>query len=133
MSAAFDTIDRNILISLLKEKYGIKGPVLDWFKSYLNDRNCFVNIGKCFSYGILLLLGVPQGSILGPILFILYISEIEGIAKRYGFKIHLYADDSQLYISFQRCDLLSTVSNIEHCLREIKNWMSTNFLKIITN
>ena len=67
---------------------------------------------------------------LGPILFILYISDIENIAKCYGFKIHVYADDSQLYIAFERCDILSTVSNIEHCLREIKRWMTTNFLKL---
>ena len=73
---------------------------------------------------------MPQGSILGPILFILYISDIEHIAKCNGFNIHIYADDTQLYIAFEKCDILSTVSDIGQCLREIRNWMSTLFLKI---
>ena len=130
LSSAFDTVDRSILLSVLNKKYGVTGLALKWIESYLGNRHCYVNIDDCFSSGFLLLFGVPQGSILGPILFILYISEIENIAKCYGFKIHIYADDSQLYISFQRYDILSTVSNIEHCLRDIKHWMSVNFLKI---
>ena len=73
---------------------------------------------------------MPQGSILGPILFLLYISEIESIAKLYGLKIHLFADDMQLYISFVNCNALQNIENIEHCLRHIKVWMSSNFLKI---
>ena len=90
LSSAFDTIDRDILLSLLKDKYGIAGLALKWIESYLTNRNCFVNIDECFSSGFVLFFGVPQGSILGPILFILYISEIENIAKWYGFKIHIY-------------------------------------------
>ena len=130
LSAAFDTVDHNILLSTLNEKYGIGGIVLQWFQSYLSGRSYKVKIGKHFSKGICLLFGVPQGSILGPILFILYISDIERIAKCYGFRVHVYADDTQLYISFVPLDIMSTVSNIEHCLREIKHWMTNNFLKL---
>ena len=130
LSSAFNTVDHNILLTTLRKKYGISGIVLQWFQSYLSNRNYRVKIGKCYSKGLFLSFGVPQGSILGPILFILYISDIEHIAKYYGFRVHIYADDSQLYISFVRYDILSTVSNIEHCLREIKYWMSKNFLKL---
>ena len=130
LSAAFDTVDHNILLSMLQVKYGINSTVLDWLKSYLFKRNCKVNIAKCFSDGIFLLFGVPQGSILGPILFILYIADIELIAKRHGLVIHIYADDTQLYIAFEKCNILSTISNVEYCLRDIKHWMSNNFLKI---
>ena len=130
LSSAFDTVDHDILLSNLKGKYGIEGIVLQWFESYLKGRKYKVKIGKSYSKGIFLYFGVPQGSILGPILFILYISDIEHIAKCYGFRVHVYADDTQLYISFSPYDILSTVSNIEHCLREIKYWMSNNFLKL---
>ena len=130
LSAAFDTIDHSILLSILHEKYNVNNMVLQWFQSYLKNRSCKVNIGKSFSEGLMLLFGVPQGSILGPILFILYISDIEYIAKCHGFRIHVYADDTQLYIAFEKCNILSTISDIEQCLREIKCWMSHNFLKI---
>ena len=106
------------------------GRVLCWFKSYLSERNYSVKINCSISNGIITLFGVPQGSILGPILFLLYIAEIEAIAELYGLKIHIFADDMQLYISFQNTDVLENTSIIEHCLRHIKIWMSTNFLKI---
>ena len=130
LSSAFDTIDHAILLSILQTKYGLNGIVLKWFESYISNRNFRVNIGKSFSEGICLLFGVPQGSILGPILFILYIADIEYIAKCHGFKVHIYADDTQLYISFEKSDIFSTISDVEQCLRSIKLWMSSNFLKI---
>ena len=130
LSSAFDTVDSTILLSILQAKFGIQGKVLQWLDSYLTNRTCKVNIGKSFSEVLCLLFGVPQGSILGPILFILYISDIEYIARCNGFKIHIYADDTQLYISFVKCDILSTISSIEQCLREIKCWMSHKFLKL---
>ena len=77
--------------------------------------------------------GVPQGSILGPILFILYTKALQRIAKKYGILIQLYADDSQLYIGFRANDPLSVsdaVRRIEECLREIKEWMRDNFMKL---
>ena len=100
------------------------------FKSYLSNRNFNIKIRCSVSNGIITFYGVPQGSILGPILFLLYISEIEKIAKLYGLKLHMFADDMQLYISFERIDILDSISNIEHCLRHIKLWMSNNFLKV---
>ena len=130
LSAAFDTIDTDILLKRLENIFHIKGVALAWFKSYLSNRNFKVKINCYYSNGVITFYGVPQGSILGPILFLLYISEIEKIAKLYGFQLHMFADDMQLYISFQPCDILSSISNVEHCLRHIKSWMSNNFLKI---
>ena len=130
LSSAFDLVDHTILLKRLNQHFSVKHTVYDWFLSYLSDRNFSVKIGCSISNGMIVFYGVPQGSILGPILFILYISEIESIAKLYGFKIHIFADDTQLYISFQHCDVLECVSSIEHCLRHIKLWMSNNFLKI---
>ena len=130
MSAAFDTVDHAVLIDCLQKQFKVGGQVLKWFTSYLSGRSFQVKINSCLSNGVILLYGVPQGSILGPILFLLYISEIEKIAQLHGFSVHVFADDMQLYISFKRNNLLSTLSSIEHCLRHIKYWMASKFLKI---
>jgi len=130
LSAAFDTVDHAVLINRLQTKFNISGQVLKWFTSYLSDRSCQVKINCSLSNGVTIYYGVPQGSILGPILFLLYISDIENIAHMHGFKVHMFADDMQLYISFVRNNLLVTLSSIEHCLRDIKLWMALNFLKI---
>ena len=130
MSAAFDTVDHAVLIDCLKNNFKVGGQVLKWFTSYLSGRSFHVKINSCLSKGVIIFYGVPQGSILGPILFLLYISEIEKIAQLHGFSVHVYADDMQLYISFKRNNLLNTISSIEHCLCHIKNWMASKFLKI---
>ena len=133
LSAAFDTIDHDILLNRLETDFGIKGVVLEWFRSYLKERTFTVLIGDKSSSKGYLWFGVPQGSILGPILFILYTKALQNIAKKYGILIQLYADDSQLYIGFKANDPLSVgdaVKRIEDCLREIKKWMRANFMKL---
>ena len=132
LSAAFDTVNHGILLSKLKKQFGISGDVLNWFRSYLDGRSFTVTIDKSKSRRCFLRIGVPQGSILGPILFILYTKELEDIAKKHGFNIHLYADDTQLYIEFN--PLYHDMTNIEqtliNCLEEIKAWMTSNRLKL---
>ena len=85
-----------------------------------------------YSDSCLLEIGVPQGSILGPLLFILYTKELESIAEKYNFCIHLYADDSQVYFSFdpKTKDSEGELLNLKMCFNEIKDWMSRNFLKM---
>jgi hypothetical protein len=132
LSAAFDTVNHSILLTKLKQQFGITGTVLDWFKSYLDGRSFTVTIDRCKSKRCFLRIGVPQGSILGPILLILYTKELETIVKKHGFNIHLYADDTQLYIEFN--PLCQNMTNIEenliNCLKEVKDWMTSNRLKL---
>ena len=130
LSSAFDLVDHPILLKRLSEQFHINDTVLHWFMSYLKDRSYSVKIGCSISNGVITLYGVPQGSILGPILFLLYVWEIENIAKLYGLEIHMFADDLQLYISFVNTNIYDNITTIEHCLRHIKLWMSNNFLKI---
>ena len=132
LSAAFDTVNHQTLLSKLRAKYGFSGVVLNWFKSYLNDRSFTVTINKSRSSRCFLRIGVPQGSILGPILFILYTKELNLIGQSYGFSIHLYADDTQLYIEFNPLyqDMPSIETKIVECLAAIKDWMTTNNLKL---
>ena len=72
LSAAFDTVDHSILLSRLSSRFGIKGIVLAWLRSYLTSRKQFVNVNKCRSSQRFLERGVPQGSVLGPLLHLLY-------------------------------------------------------------
>ena len=134
LSAAFDTINHTILLKKLRHSFGLKDQVYNWFESYLAGRSFNVIIGNCKSNRSFLRIGVPQGSLLGPILFILYTKDLEAIAARHGFSIHLYADDTQLYIEF---DVLNSnahdfESKVISLLEEIEVWMVSNYLKINT-
>ena len=125
-------MNHNILLGKLHKKFDISGSVLNWFKSYLGDRYFTVVVNRSKSKGYFLRIGVPQGSILGPILFIIYTKELETIARKHGFSVHLYADDTQMYIEFNPLfqDIASIESKIIACLQEIKNWITLNRLKL---
>ena len=133
MSAAFDTVDHSLLLQQLNENYGLTNSVLSWFENYLNNRTCSVHINETFSNIICLLFGVPQGSIVGPILFILYTKHIEHIAAKYGLRVQLYADDTQLYVGFESMnnfDINLCKERVENCLYEVKIWMCSKYLKL---
>ena len=135
LSAAFDTLDHDILLHKLQEEYNVNGIPLQWIASYLKGRSFGVKIGNCMSSLEDLLFGVPQGSILGPILFILYTKELQDIAMKYNLEIQLYADDSQVYTGFNsKCtaSLEDTKMRINKCMLEIKNWMMNNIMKLNT-
>ena len=127
LSAAFDTVDHQILLSRLKCRYGFHCKVLDWFSSYLSDRKQFVEGGRSSSHN--LNYGLPQGSILGPMLFSLYTSALADLIRKHNMDFHLYADDTQLYIVFKSSiegHLELAKSKIETCVRDIDLWMSQN-------
>ena len=97
LSAAFDTVDHTILINRLKNRLGIGGTALSWFKSYLSERKCHVLLNGVSSKDTDLDCGVPQGSVLGPILFTVYTLPLGDIIRKHDIPFHLYADDSQKY------------------------------------
>ena len=98
-TAAFDTVNHSILLHRLEHRFGISGTVLCWLKSYLNDRSQYVKVDGFDSSSISLNYGVPQGSVLGPLLFTLYVSPIEDIIKHHSLDAMFYADDTQIYIA----------------------------------
>ena len=127
LSAAFDTVDHNILIARLQHLVGICGSALDWFKSYLSDRTMCVNVAGSESRPAPLSYGVPQGSILGPLLFSLYLLPLGSILRKHGISFHCYADDSQIFVPLQKKNGYS-LAPLLACLDDIKAWMALNFL-----
>ena len=131
LSSAFDTIDQDILIFKLLHHFGISGNVLAWLKSYLKGRSFCVRIKNVNGKKCLLIYGVPQGTVLGPLLFVLYIHDITSVGVKYGVSIDLYADDSQWYFSFSPLHERSgAIENVQNCISDLKCWMEENWLKI---
>ncbi len=126
-SAAFDTIDNDILVDRLQNYTGIQGQALRWFKSYLSDRYHFVYLNGESSQLSPVKYGVPQGSVLGPLLFSIYMLPLGNIIRKYGISFHCYAVDTQLYIS-TRPDETSKLSKLTECVKNVKDWMTNNFL-----
>ena len=133
LSAAFDTVDHKKLLHILAERIGMGGVVLEWFTSYLTERIQSVTIDGIESDIWNILFGVPQGSVLGPILFTIYTSPLGDILRRHNITYHFYADDTQLYLSFDIDSLHCTISKIEACLVDIKKWMAAHFLCLNDN
>ena len=120
----------------LHSKFGIKGKAHALLRSYLTGRTQFVRINGTNSSVHYLKYGVPQGSVLGPLLYLLYTSPIGDIIRKHGIDFHLYADVTQLYTAFSfenNVELSVAIDRIERCLVEIFNWMAVNKLKFNTD
>ena len=133
LSAAFDTIDHQILLDILRTEIGISSLALQWFQSYLSDRYQAVKIGTSLSTRKHLAFGVPQGSVLGPQLFSLYTRPLQKVIENSGMQFHLYADDTQLYIAVDPSSAISVADvtqKITDSVRNIKSWMRSHFLQL---
>ena len=133
LSAAFDTVNHKILLTRLNKELGICGSALEWFKSYLAKRGQRVYIDGSLSERFSLKCGVPQGSCLGPLLFLIYTSKLFKVVEDQLPHVHCYADDTQFYLSFKPISNTSqedAVRVMECCIEKIRRWLSHDRLLI---
>ena len=130
LSSAFDTINHSRLLSRLSARYGISDTALAWINSYLSDRTQRVSVGGQFSPDAPLLTGVPQGGVLGPILFTMFMAPVGDIPRDHDITHHFYADDTQIYVFFDVKDSDSACELLEKCIQDVKIWMLVNGLKL---
>ena len=127
MSAAFDTLDHITLLHRLQHTFGLSGYAISWIRSYLTERSSFAKIDSSSSHSTTILTGVPQGSVLGPLLFVLFISPIANVinpdqsSQNNTVSFHQYADDTQLYINTNSSTLTTQIASIESCTQRVHN------------
>ena len=132
LSAAFDTVDRTILLRLLSG-YVLSGDILAWLTSYLCDRTYVVRVKSGVSEANIITTGVPQGTILGPLLFNKDIAPLTTLLQKHNIRHHLYADDTQLYITFPPTDHTQALARMEACVQDAKAWLCDNGLVMNDN
>ena len=130
LSAAFDTVSHSILLRRLEEDFGVKGSALVWLESYFSGRTQAVNINGTLSIPRPLTTGMPQGSRIGPTEFPPYTSPLFDIAKKHNIQVHMYADDTQLFVPFKVEEYDEAMNRLEACVAEMRLWLSENHLKL---
>ena len=132
LSAAFDTVDHSILLSVLNSRFGMTDVALDWFRNYLSPRSFKVKVGETCSVDQQVNFSVPQGSCAGPILYSAYASTMQDSVPA-SIAIHGYADDHALKASFQagfRDEESRVITQLQQCISNIKTWMDGNRLRM---
>ena len=115
------------LLCRLTNDFGVSGVVHNWLMSYFSDRSQFVKVNSCVSDTVLVKCGVPQGSVLGPLLFTTYISPVQRIIESHNLRHVAYADDLTLYLNLQ-ADTKSSLLLVNECSTAVKNWLMMNDL-----
>ena len=126
LSAAFDTTDHVILSQRLSSTFGCTGIILSWFESYLSNRTQSVFVNDVQPAPSTLKHGVPQGSVLGPILFTMYTQPLRSVIQQLGTIYHFFADESQLHDSAAPSEFSSLVRDMTSSIEEVGIWMKGN-------
>ena len=131
LSAAFDTVNHDVLLERLSVRYGVKDTAHNWIQSYLHERRQFILIDGHRSQEQVKQCDVPQGSVLGPNLYEDYTAApIGDIFRKHGISFSIYADDKLAYLEFDHTDIVMALQQLEICLQEVRIWMARNWLKL---
>ena len=130
LSAAFDCVDHAILLQRLRCNYGLAPPIVNWLHSYLSGRLQLVKCNTDLSPPSVVLCGVPQGSVLGPLLFLLYTAELFQVIQARGLIGHGYADDTQMYGSCKPSEIDVLRLKMLQCIEDVSAWTVSNRLKL---
>ena len=130
-SAAFDTLDHIALCHRLETRYGVTGTVLQWIESYLNGRSQKIVVNGSCSKSFSIPYGVPQGSVIGPLLFILFTGPLGGIINfHHGVQHMVYADDTQIYLILKPTEQAEAMHRLKDCIEDVKKWSVANKLQL---
>ena len=130
LTAAFDTVVHELLLARLERTFGVRDRVLAWFRSYLTGRTyCVIYAGAASSIKQVTC-SVVQGSVLGPLLFVLYMANLADLAAMHDVTLYAFVDDTQLYIHYEFHNMATSMDVLEHCIQNIGHWMSANRLKL---
>src|SRR5664279_1905443 len=132
MSSAFDTVDHNILLTRLEISFGFNSTALNWLKSYLSNRTQSIRFHNKTSKSEIIGCGVPQGSVLGPLLFVLYTADLEKLIRSNGLSVHTYADDIQQCGHCQPSDSSVLKLSMIETVHRVAHWMTVNRLRLNT-
>ena len=130
LSSAFDTVDHQILLSVLQQRFGVGGLALQWFCSYLGNRTQTIVVNGHHSATLQLNCGVPQGSVLGPIKFISYTEDVIRIFSNNRVSHHLFADDKQAYASTSLNGVDLVRHRLRDCVTEVGSWCASRRLQL---
>ena len=130
VSAAFDSVDHDILLLRLKNSFGIRGQVLEWLESFIRGSAQSVFVGGIRSQWRAITTGVPQGSVLGPLLYVLFTADVLQIIGEAGVGVQQYADDTQAYQHCKPRDAVRAFTQLQTTLTIVQAWMSSNRLKL---
>jgi len=128
LSAAFDTFNYSIILHQLSSWFGFDGTVISWLTSYLSSRSFVVSTNSTSSVHSPLRQGVPQGSVIGPLLIILYITPLCSLISDSFVGHHLFADLTQLFISFRAPEFSANILHLQNTIDCVSQWMSAHLL-----